>query len=446
MPRFADYARRGPQILLALFLIFTFALGGSARTAEPLIAELRALALVLVGAAFWTLRGEHMRAHKGVLLVGLAVILLVLLHLLPLPYEMWRHLPGRDLLAAIDQAAGLGSQWRPMSMSPAGSLDALMALSIPAAILLLGCQLTAAQHVQIAYLVLALMVVAMGFGLLQAAGFPLALYASQTPLGGAFANRNHQALFLAMLIPMAAALARLSPGGRTRQLDALGLGLCVIAVPLILVTGSRAGLGLALAAVVGVPLVLGPTMVRLAERTRQRLMAGAILLLLLLTAATIFAGRDVALDRLADSPEDLRWAVWRSLVPAIHMFFPWGAGIGSYVEAYQVVEPDFLLRPTFSNHAHNEVLEIAFTAGFPGLLLLGIYAGLVVARAIRQAGPQGAAIGRLGFVLILLIGLASLTDYPASTPIILALLALFSLWTSIGAGFSLAGRRKEGVS
>jgi O-antigen ligase len=106
--------------------------------------------------------------------------------------------------------------------------------------------------------------------------------------------------------------------------------------------------------------------------------------------------------------------------------------VGSYVEAYQVLEPDNLLRPTFSNHAHNEVLEILFTAGIPGavLILLALaFLAAAVWRGLRTAG-EAALFKRLGILVIILLAIASISDYPVRTPILSAVFVLAAIWAS----------------
>jgi O-antigen ligase len=136
--------------------------------------------------------------------------------------------------------------------------------------------------------------------------------------------------------------------------------------------------------------------------------------------------------RLEDGTEDLRWPVWRSIVDMLPNYLPWGTGVGSYVEAYQVLEPDNLLRPSYSNHAHNEVLEILFTAGIPGaalMLLAYVFLAAAVWRALRSA-DDAALLNRLGIVVIILLAIASMSDYPVRTPFLSAVFALAAIWVS----------------
>mgnify|MGYP007125385276 CR=1 FL=1 len=82
-----------------------------------------------------------MRAHG--LLFGLAVaaLALTIAHLVPLPPAIWSQLPGRELVSEIDRAAGLGDVWRPLSLTPGATWNALHAQLVPLAALVLGAQL-----------------------------------------------------------------------------------------------------------------------------------------------------------------------------------------------------------------------------------------------------------------------------------------------------------------
>jgi O-antigen ligase len=136
--------------------------------------------------------------------------------------------------------------------------------------------------------------------------------------------------------------------------------------------------------------------------------------------------------RLEDRTEDLRWPVWQSIIDMLPHYLPWGTGVGSYVEAYQVLEPDSLLRPTFSNHAHNEALEILFTAGIPGgvlVVLAFVFLATAVFRGLRSSG-DAALFKRLGILVIILLAIASISDYPVRTPILSAIFVLAAIWAS----------------
>lgn len=402
---------------------------------------LRPAAFVMAALAALTLGRGDFAAHKIVWALFLGLVLLTLLHLVPLPFELWSKLPGREIIVAIDRNAGLGETSRPLSMSPDATLNALFSLGVPLAVLMLAVQLDEAGHRQVLMALLALAALSGAVGLLQAAGSDIAFYPMQSETPGLFANRNHQGTLLAMIVPLAAANAVLAArrGTGRRVWTLLGAGLAVVTVPLVVITGSRSGLVAFVIALVLGGLIWG-WREREALRARSRWALAPLTIIgviLGLVALTIIAARDIAIERLRAGEGDLRWTVWQSVVDMLPSYLPWGTGIGSYAEIYQVLEPDAMLRPTISNHAHNEFLEIAFTAGIPGVLLAGA-ATLGLGCAIRrlfstQSGPQAqATLGRVGASLIILMAMASVADYPVRTPIFAAILAIAAIWVSRG--------------
>ena len=169
------------------------------------------------------------------------------------------------------------------------------------------------------------------------------------------------------------------------------------------------------------------------KRSRRALLAA-------LTVAAAMAGgfvwllvqsnRSDAVTRLADMSSDVRTEVWRSVVADLPTYWPWGTGIGAYADPYRINEPDSLLRPTYSNHAHNEWIEIAYTAGLPGLILLAVavaMAGYGLVRAWRGR-REDRVLARTGGTVLLVLAIASTTDYPVRTPIMSAILILAALW------------------
>ena len=314
-------------------------------------------------------------------------------------------------------------------------MNALLSLSVPFAVLVLASQFDGVRQRRALGVVLLLSFTSASVGLLQATGAEIVLYSRQATqdVAGLFVNRNHQAALLALIFPMAAVSISAGVGmGLPRKIEAfVGASMCLVVVPLVLVTGSRTGL-----VVAGVSLVLifafgllPPARVAIRPWVRYSVAFASVGALV---CATIWASRDVAFMRLEVQTEDLRWPVWQSIVDMLPHYLPWGTGVGSYVEAYQVLEPDNLLRPTFSNHAHNEPLEILFTAGIPGAALVLLALVFLAAAAWRClcASGDAALFKRLGILVIILLAMASISDYPVRTPILSAVFVLAAIWAS----------------
>jgi O-antigen ligase len=154
--------------------------------------------------------------------------------------------------------------------------------------------------------------------------------------------------------------------------------------------------------------------------------------------ASIAADRAVAIRRLVDTDTglDMRGRALPTVWAMIRDYFPAGAGLGSFDAVFRIHEPFALLKPTYFNHAHDDFLEIALDAGVAGVLLLcAAVAWWIVAsvRAWRRPANTRDVLPRVGSVMLLLIIMASLFDYPARTPTVMALIVVAAAWLSEGA-------------
>jgi Na+/H+ antiporter NhaD/arsenite permease-like protein len=124
---------------------------------------------------------------------------------------------------------------------------------------------------------------------------------------------------------------------------------------------------------------------------------------------------------------------------------------------FRGIEPDWALKPTFFNRAHNEVLETAITGGIAALAAVSVFllwflrhlfrAWRGIGRVTGYEAGQGTgkasdvALARLGSVVVLLLLLASLVDYPLRTPLLGAVLALAVAWLASGSQQRKIGRQ-----
>jgi O-antigen ligase len=116
----------------------------------------------------------------------------------------------------------------------------------------------------------------------------------------------------------------------------------------------------------------------------------------------------------------------------IQTFFPVGTGFGSFESAYRGFEPFQNLAPMYMNQAHNDWLQIILEGGLAGLFLLAVFVGWWGRTAIRVwrngGGERDFRLARLGSVLLLLVMIASITDYPARTPLIMVIVVQSAIW------------------
>ena len=196
-----------------LLEVFATLFGGASQTnALSLMAvELASLPLLLVSIYLILARAAPPGSTFPLALLA-AIVLVPLLQIAPLPFQIWRQLPGRELLAQALGAANLGHPAQPFSLAPQQTWRALLALAPPAAMFLGALMLTDAQRRLMAALWLALAVASLCLGGLQMlGGSDSALYFYEVTNAGSpvgfFSNRNHQAAFLLCLLPIAAMFA-----------------------------------------------------------------------------------------------------------------------------------------------------------------------------------------------------------------------------------------------
>ena len=375
----------GPFRALCILLVLAFVLGGGARGDIQSLMVLRPAAIMLLFYGVSRLQVAHLRENRFLFAMALAVLGLLILHLLPLPPALWSRLPQRELVVAIDRAADLGELWRPLSLAPGATLNAFYAAMAPLAALVLGVQLDPRERGWLLLPIIGLGGLSALLALAQMAGGAenfLRFYrvTNENAALGLFANRNHQALLLAALLPMIAVYASARARGRERRgarmLPAILAGAALI--PLVLVTGSRAGLILAAMALLLIPAVLvaggGEGAGNGLPDRRRELPRSMIIVTVVsgLVVLTLALGRGIAFERLLEtSPEsDMRFLIMPTLTAMIAAYLPLGSGLGSFAPVYQLHEPDTLLDPSFTNHAHNDWLELALTGGIPAIALL----------------------------------------------------------------------------
>jgi O-antigen ligase len=440
--------------LLGGWLIIVFLLGGGSRADIQSLMLLRPAAVLVLAYAIAGLRREHIAEHRVLLGLAAAWLGLHLFQIVPLPPELWRALPGRSIIAEIDRDTGLGDVWRPLTMVPPATRNAIWAMLPPVAVLLLGIQLDSARRERLLPLLLGLGLISALIGALQLLGDPQGgLYFYRITNNGSavglFANRNHQAIFLATLPAMLLVWAALRSGKMPMRADrsrlhwAVAAGGILIVTPLILVTGSRAGLVTSLVCLLAVPAMLATWSLAApaggqSPPARAWLRPAALLLLAIagLAMLTVVLGRGLAFDRLVGTDgSDARVRILGTVLAMIRLYWPLGTGFGSFTDVFQVHEPRELLAPVYMNHAHNDWLELALSGGLPAVALAAAAVVVFAVAAGRLLRPDcedrdEVLMGRLGLLIILMLALASLGDYPLRVPSLASLAVVAALWAA----------------
>lgn len=431
-----------PSLAFALLLFFLVVLcigGGASRADAPGQLLVRGTAWAILAITILFGGRPDFTQSKPILILVLAAIALPLLQLIPLPPDLWQMLPGRSMFAEAAAASGQTQPWRPWSIVPGATSNAAASLVVPATMLVLLASLRDAEWQWLPGALLALIVASMLAGLIQFSGAGLNNPLINDTVGlvsGTFANRNHFALFLAFGCLLAPVWAFLD-GRRPHWRGPIALGLVLLFALTILATGSRTGILLEiLALAAGLLLVRQGIKRELARFPRwafPALIAAIIGTITIFVLLSVAADRAVSIDRIfgGDPGQDMRSRGLPTVLAMIRAYFPMGSGLGGFDPVFRIHEPFELLKATYFNHAHNDLLEIVLDAGLPGLLLLlAALAWWAIAsiRAWRLGGGPRHALPRLGSTMLLLALIASAFDYPARTPIIMASIIIAGFW------------------
>ncbi len=381
----------------------------------------------------------NLRSVAPVAIFVLASTALVALQLIPLPPSIWTELPGRELLAQAATVSGQEQPWRPLSISPGATVNSLSSLIVPVVVLLLMAGLSGTKQRRVVTLLLTLIVASSLIGLLQFSGarfdHPLINDVAGS-VSGFFANRNHFALFVAIGCLVAPVWGfQEGRGGRWR--GPVAVALLLLFALIILASGSRTGM---LLGAVGIGLGLLSVRRRIKSELRRlprMVSTGLVVASVGLLATALFLSvtldRAISVDRalLLGAGEDARGQILPVVLAMTELYFPFGSGVGAFDPVFRIYEPTAMLNTVYINHAHNDLAEVVLDAGLPGLLLLGTAIVWWAWKSIGAWRPKDASQGllpRLGSGILLLILLASVPDYPARTPMIMAVIVIAAVW------------------
>lgn len=418
-------------LLAAAFLAVLGAFGGASRADELQQTIVRFAAIGVIAAALWPLDMAVFRDARGPL-IGIALIyLLIIAQLMPMPPGLWVRMPGHDIYAPIAREADAFG-WRPWTLSPDLTLNALGALLPATAIGLLALTLDFRGRLLLAQGVVGVACISALLGLLQLAGGGTFLHlfrtSSEDSAVGLFANRNHQAALMACSLPILAALAsiRIREGARPGRLLGLAIAIAALLLMALAATGSRMGLLLGFIGLAAAMIVYGVTA---GPGGPRRWLAGLALVAAAAVPVSVLVVRSGSIARLASDPVDqTRMAALGPMLEAARAFLPFGAGFGTFDPVYRHFEPDSLLSTIYLNQAHNEPVQLAIEGGLPALLLLLLFLGWWMSATIRALRPRDSASRRaLAIAMVatsLILMLSSLVDYPLRTPLLSGLFAI----------------------
>lgn len=435
--KFWSQTRYGGSLPVLSFAIALMLVLGGAGEHYPLVTCLLGMtSLALVAfyrRALWQ-PVRDIRAKLALSLLGLLAVL-VLAQLVPLPVAWHNALPGRALIAQVDDGLGW-SIWRPFSMTPDLTLDTALALLPPALVFLVTRGVSLRQRMMAVRVVVSFAALAACLGVLQVVGGPETVLTpwetAHQGLGiGLFVNRNHQAALLLVAIALIG-VKGIVPAERWFGAHSRAGTHILIACMLALLSGgvvasmSRTGMAL-------LPLAL-TVAGSLRLKGRGRLWGMLVLLALALGCALMGVGlASQAFERFGLVGQDLRWQYWQNSWLVLRDVWPDGSGFGSFAPLYQQVEPLDQVLPLFVNHAHNDLLEWVMEGGVPMLLIIvaavGLYGhAMVVTVQAWRRDEEGMALALAGGAGCVLLLLCSITDFPLR---MVALSVIFALGSGL---------------
>lgn len=360
--------------------------------------------------------GRH-PLKPAALLFPMFVAALLAAELMPLPASWWASLPGRELPAQILAAAQVTSTWRSLSLDPAATISAALELLPGLALLLLGARSgSRGRHLLIGTLITVALVSTV-LGALQSLAaerdwlFPYGQHSGQSP--GLFVNRNHQASFLLLAIPLLAcwvtAVPLLARADRASRLFIAVGGIAILAIGTI-ATASRAGFTL-----LPLTLVAAGFILRREAPNLRAFLAVMLPVAVLVAVASQSPIVHRALDRF-DRTTDGRLLFWHNVNQTAAHYRPVGSGLGTFEAVYPSGEPREQLGGFYVNNAHNDYaelwLEIGAAAPLGFVVLLWLMAHGARRKLGRSAPDEHKRLAIAALTGLVLLILHSTVDYP----------------------------------
>jgi O-antigen ligase len=434
--------------IVPAFLLLCLLFGGASAAGfwANMVLQLIALAIIVWAALVERQTPLAAPARRLLVLLGLALALAAL-HLIPLPPAIWTSFAGRESVAQGYRMLGEPLPWLPLSLAPYRTWGSVLWL-LPAIATLLGMlRLGGFRSSWIAWVLCGVTIVSVTLGAVQIAGgqdSPFYFY-QITNWGkavGFFANSNHMGMLMVATVPFLAALffdakAKGRSINRASGLAVMLAGaLAVIAVG-IAINASLAGMGLIIP-------VAGISMFALGSRNRKRIAFGAIAGAVLLVAAVVLVftapvGGDLTSASASDTGS--RYFFLTTTMKAVADFFPWGTGLGTFVDVYPMYEDPAGVTRLFANHAHDDYVELLLETGVPGVLLVLVFLLWFGARTVAVwRAEQPDYFARAATVAGGALLAHSFVDYPLRTA---ALSALFAVCCALMAEARPRARRRH---
>lgn len=310
------------------------------------------------------------------------------LYLLPLPLELWLHLPGREFYRdslQVLQANHQALAQHTLSLDPYATAHTLLSILPALALFLAISSLDEKRLSAWVHLLVAMVAIQAAWGLIQYSSTGIAAR-------GSYINRDHYVTLMTFALPLAIALIyrhtsqpqEAHDSGKYTVLLAFYLGTATLIFLGGFFSMSRAGIPNLFIGIILTTLLLS----RKARRLHSVwFMAGFLLFVLLLA---YFTGFIPVINRFIgqDPLEDARWIMFAQQWKAIQQFFPLGSGPGTFTDVYTAFQPLEQVGAGFVKHAHNDYLELLLETGVVGMSIVLFFAIIYVYGWIRLWGKR----------------------------------------------------------
>lgn len=420
----SDLADWLPGVILIACAIF---FGGASRldVLAPIVPRLASI--VILGLLIWKDRLGFSSWTLPEKLLWAMLLLVPLVQLIPLPWELWTILPGRDYPRQLFETLTM-RPWSPISMTPTRTVNAFLALLPGLAMYAMARTADARTVDRWWFAVIICGVISAVLGLMQVVageGSGLRLYriTNVDASVGLFSNANHHSSFLVLvLLLLLYQFARLHDDNRARGWATAAAIYAVAALALatsVVASLSNAGLllMLALGGLVGALLALNSRL-----PLRWIVAIGAVGLCAAFGAAYYVLGRpDVDGAFQANLQSNGRVGLIPLFGRIIADHFPFGTGMGSFDAVFRSYETPASLSFNYLNNAHNDYAQLLIEGGLLALIGLVAFFYWWASRAWLAWFRKGnmdpslriqAQVASIGSGMLIL---HSLADYPLRT-------------------------------
>lgn len=249
---------------------------------------------------------------------------------------------------------------------------------------------------------------------------------------GIFANANHHSLFVASLIPLFALQLIKNTNKIMADNDNFGLLALYAALFALIILGILFGKSFITFSIAMIAILLSSLFISTPRKDTSKSWRPFFLGTILVIGLTVITGlmKHVGPNThsIVSNNRFSRLDVHSKSVSIFQDYMTNGTGLGSFNKIYPFYENPENVNLIFVNHAQNDALQFAVELGLPGVALLVIFILWIIksfyALVKNDAKYRGKHISRAAMVVVSIVLLQSLMDYPLRTPFLALIFAI----------------------